>query len=230
MESVALVVSGVFGFVGVLLGGVLLARHGREALFAYRIATTDPVTRVPPEDESRFALVRGSVQSSKTIRAPESETECVAYEYEIRERADGKFSHWEQLESGRDVVPFDIDSAAGIVHADAGVLRLIVSERQVQTENENDERQVIERRIDPGETIGVYGIVQPAPTDEWGRTRDDAVVTDDERNPLLVSDAGPYRTLWRVGIRPVLWSLLGFVLLAYGVSSLGYAVVLLLFT
>lgn len=95
--------------------------------------------------------------------------------------------------------------------------------------NYGNDQRFIERRLDPGESVYVYGTVERAPAGEWGSGRVDAHITSGERNtPLIISDTSERGAIWRVAKWPVLYVAIGLVLLLPGMVLLGSGLVLLL--
>lgn len=85
----------------------------------------------------------------------------------------------------------------------------------------NDQR-FIERRLDVDESVYVYGDVERAPTGEWGRDLVDAVLTHGATETMVISDTSERGTAWRLGKRPLAWTVGGLVVLLPGVCLLGY--------
>lgn len=242
----------VFGGLGFVLGVVLLWRYLGTALFAYRLLRTDPVTVETLSQKNTQTVgvvqVQGvvSIADGKTVEAPVSGTDCLAYEYERQARQDGRLSHWETVTAGEDGVPFLVDDDTGLVQVDPDGCEFQLETETVdtgdidlsngiadtetfgsQSENGSDaEERHLERRLDVGQSVRVYGRLTPPPTDEWGRNRAVARVTGRE-SPLVISDRSSYATAWRSGKQPFLWTAIGTVSLCYGLSMLVYGLWLL---
>lgn len=239
----------VFGGVGLLLGVFLLWRHLGTALLTYRILGTDPV---PIGDLSRgngqtpgLVQVRGTtaIADGRTVRPPFSATDCLAYEYERLERQEGRFSHWEPVAGDEDSVPFLVEDDTGAVQVDptgcefqldadsverVGVAEAPEAGEDTGTPDGSDAGQEhVERRLDVGQSVRVYGTVTPPPTDEWGRSRVVARLTGDG-TPLVVTDRSSYATAWHIGKRPVVWTAIGAVAFFYGLSLLLYGLWLMI--
>ena len=77
-----------------------------------------------------------------------------------------------------------------------------------------DDQRFVERRLDVGEPVHVYGTVERGPASEWGSNRVDAVLTADEETPLVVSDSAERGTAWQLAkpaLVPFLAGILGLV-------------------
>lgn len=92
----------------------------------------------------------------------------------------------------------------------------------------NDQR-FIERRLEPGEPVYVYGTVERAAAGEWGSGRIDGTLTDGSGNsPLIISDSSERKAIRRIAKGPMLRTLFGFVLGVLGVGFLSSGVFFLL--
>lgn len=97
-------------------------------------------------------------------------------------------------------------------------VNLVVTELNVG----NDQR-FVERRLDVGESVHVYGDVDRAPAGEWGAGVVDAVLTrGGDRGILVISDTSERGTAWRMGKGALLWTAGGLALALPGVGFLGY--------
>lgn len=94
---------------------------------------------------------------------------------------------------------------------DLGVLELHVG---------NDQR-FLERRLDPGEDVYVYGsVARPAEAPAWGSDRVDAEIGGG--NPFVVSDTSERKTAWRIARRPLAVAVAGAaILFVLGLIVLG---------
>lgn len=102
-------------------------------------------------------------------------------------------------------------------------LDLVVTELTIG----NDQR-FVERRLDVGESVYVYGDVERAPAGEWGSGLVDALLTrGEEAGILVISDTSERGTAWRVGKGPLFWTVAGLVLVVPGIGLLGYSLLLL---
>ncbi len=92
----------------------------------------------------------------------------------------------------------------------------------------NDQR-FIERRLEPGEPVYVYGTVERAAAGEWGSGRVDGKLTDGGgSSPLIISDSSEQKAIRRIAKGPILRTLLGFALVVLGIGFLGSGVFFLL--
>jgi len=94
-------------------------------------------------------------------------------------------------------------------------LDLVVTE----IEYGNDQR-FVERRLDPGESVHVYGVVESAPVGDWGSDQIPARVAEGIESPLVVSDGSERETAWRVARRPLIRTVGGVVVLVPGLLAL----------
>jgi len=82
----------------------------------------------------------------------------------------------------------------------------------------NDQR-FIERRLEPGEPVYVYGTVERADLGEWGSGRVDGKLTHgDGSSPLIISDTSERQALRRIAKGPLLRTLFGLVLILPGIG------------
>jgi hypothetical protein len=77
--------------------------------------------------------------------------------------------------------------------------------------NTGNRQRFVERRLDVGESVHIYGDVGRAPAGEWGADTIDAVLQRGEDVPLVVSDAPERATGWRVVKNRLLWVAVGVV-------------------
>jgi hypothetical protein len=91
--------------------------------------------------------------------------------------------------------------------------------RVTEIEYGNDQR-FIERRVDPGESVHVYGVVESAPAGDWGSDQVPARVAEGIESPLVISDGSERETAWRVARRPLARTVGGIVLLVPGLLAL----------
>ncbi len=88
--------------------------------------------------------------------------------------------------------------------------------------NVGNRQKFIERRLDIDESVHVYGTVERAPAGEWGSNQVDAMLTSDERTPLIISDSSERGTVWRLLKSRLGWLLFSIVCVLIG----GYGVAL----
>ena len=90
--------------------------------------------------------------------------------------------------------------------------------------NVGNDQKFIERRLDLGESVHVYGHVERAPAGEWGSGLVDALLTAGEDTPLVVSDTSERGAAWRLLKARLRWPTLAIVSLIAGGSLLAVAV------
>ncbi len=83
-----------------------------------------------------------------------------------------------------------------------------------------DDQRFVERRLDVGESVHVYGTVERGPAGEWGSDRVDAVLTADEETSLVVSDSAERGTAWQLAKPALVPVLAGILVLVVGVAIL----------
>ncbi|MFW6382617.1 MAG: GIDE domain-containing protein [Haloferacaceae archaeon] len=86
--------------------------------------------------------------------------------------------------------------------------------------NVGNDQKFIERRLDVGESVHVYGHVERAPAGEWGSGVVDALLTAGEETPLVVSDTSERGAAWRLLKSRLRWPMLALVSLIAGGSLL----------
>lgn len=139
-------------------GGIWLGRWSFEQIHHMR-----QLERVPPVTTNALVVgpanVSGTVVADQPLRAPDSGAECVYYRYKV-ERED---------DDGWDVVEDDEAFAAGFGLRDStGQVRVVPSQRvdfnvaKTHTRTSGDYRYT-EWRIDPGDTIFVFGRAEVRP-------------------------------------------------------------------
>lgn len=119
------------GFLGV--GVYMFGRGGLELLHVAPILRGRRTTVVDVPGRDAPVLVEGRAgKAAATVRAPFSQTRCLAYEYETRERASPD-DDWTQISSGQKSVPFVVeDDTAGIrVEPEAATFELHEEYRDV---------------------------------------------------------------------------------------------------
>jgi hypothetical protein len=80
-----------------------------------------------------------------------------------------------------------------------------------------NDQKFIERRLDPGEDVYVYGAARRGSDTEWGSRLVDAVIEDGEAVPaFVVSDTSERDTAWRIGKRAVAMTLFGLAFVVAG--------------
>lgn len=94
--------------------------------------------------------------------------------------------------------------------------------------NHGNSQRFIERRLDVGEPVHVYGDVESAPAGEWGSNRVDARLADGEEAGLVVSDSSERGTAWQLARIPALFVGAGLVFLVPGLALLGFGLLSML--
>lgn len=250
-----------YGFILLFFGSGALGYGLWKLRPVYHILRNDPISVRDLVYHDGPAEVEGTAEladDGDVVRAPCSDIDCLAYEYEVQEyRSSSNNSYWKTLDEGSDAAPFLVEDETGTVRVDptgatlefepetvkvpAGeeppdtiaqylreteavdpqhdkTVNLVVTEL-----NTGNDQRFIERRLDIGESVYVYGDVEDAPAGEWGSRLVDAVLTRGEAADLLViSDTSERGTAWRLGKRPLLWTLAGLVLTVPGLVLLGF--------
>ena len=257
---------------GLLLVGGLFAAVGAFVLFwgviqlrtVYHILRDDPLDVRALAAHSGPAEIEGTVRpdDDQAVRAPFTDTECLAYEYEVKElQSSGQHSHWKTLDEGNESVPFLVEDDTGLVRVDHDQAELHLDDHTIRvkggeeppdrisryiTETEsvdsqqktvdlivtefgygNDQR-FVERRLDVGDSVHVYGDTTRAPAGEWGSRLVDARLTrGSEAGILVVSDSSERGTAWYIARTPLAVICLGLALLLPGLAALLYGLSLL---
>jgi hypothetical protein len=154
-----LVAAALFG-----VGGIVALWWGtRTVTDGYEMWSHEPIEAAAVESASGVVEVTGTAeQLDETIVAPYTETECFAHEYETKVKEHDDVGHddedtgpeWRTVDHGSDEVPFVVTDGSGEVAVDpAG------SELSMETESitNSTQRRRTEERLDPGETVHVYG-------------------------------------------------------------------------
>jgi hypothetical protein len=90
--------------------------------------------------------------------------------------------------------------------------------------NVGNDQKFIERRLDIGESVHVYGHVDSAPAGEWGSGVVDALLTAGEDTALVVSDTSERGAAWRLLKTRLLWPAVGITLVGVGAYLLVTAI------
>jgi hypothetical protein len=171
-ELLAIVVFGGAGLVAIWWG-VVNVRDG------FDIWSHDPVDAAAVRHESGVVEVSGTATPlHDTVTAPYSNEDCLAYEYERKERRqdfddDDNTSEWRTVDSGEDSVPFLVEDDSGRVPVDPDGANVSMSERDYSSSTRTKQE---EGRLDPGETVHVFG---------HKHTDDDGVLSEE---PVHVGD------------------------------------------
>lgn len=103
----------------------------------------------------------------------------------------------------------DVEQQDGTINL--GITELNVGNRQ----------KFIERRLDIDESVHVYGAVERAPAGEWGSNQVDAMLTSNERTPLIISDSSERGTVWRLLKSRLGWLLFSVICVLIGGYGVG---------
>lgn len=169
------------------LGGILVLGFGlRELWLAYRMRATESIPIGSIADQVGSVEIEGVARPAESVlTAPFTETDCLVYAYEIKElqRDEDDDVDWRTIDSGSDRVPFWLEDDTGrVLIKPAGAALRLDTERAVRARRFEEslkagrappagvgidlpdlltdqigERKYIERRIDPGEPVYVFG-------------------------------------------------------------------------
>lgn len=188
------------------------------------------------------------------LESPITRTDCVLYRYEVEEyRRSGDDSRWVTVDSERQVRPFHLDDGTGdvLVDPEGADLRLPRDER-IEAEDfddlpepaqefvrENDEvdvqdgwfdndRRYTEWRIEPDQTVYVFGEALPREGEASTVNSENAVINEDRSTPMfVVSDQRESELLSSMTRRTVGLIVGGFLLAVGGFAALVWYVGLL---
>lgn len=188
------------------------------------------------------------------LESPITNTSCVLYRYEVEEyRESGDDSRWVTVDSGREVRPFHLDDGTGdvLVDPEGADLRL-PRDARIRAEGfdelpepaqefvrENDEvdvqdgwftddRRYTEWRIEPDQTVYVFGEALPRDGEASTFNPDNAVVNESRSTPMfVVSDQRESELLSSMTRRTIGFILSGFLLAVGGFAALVWYVGLL---
>ncbi len=105
-QPIALLIAGV----ATIIGCALLWYGGRELLLSYRILTNDPSEVMSLGDGGPVEVEGTSHPEHGTLTSPFTGTECLAYEYEVKEERNSQHgTHWETIDSGRNHTAFRVE-------------------------------------------------------------------------------------------------------------------------
>ena len=111
-----------FGGVFVLIGGVAAVTGATQLWRAYQFSNTEPDTVAEAASGGRASLQGTAASADETLTAPFSGTDCLAFEYQIKEYRDDRDDpggDWRLLDSGRLAVPFLLRCGDGDVLVEA---------------------------------------------------------------------------------------------------------------
>lgn len=138
------------GGVLVVVGGGILYGELPELQTVYHILRDDPLPVRELARKSSPAEIEGTARPTdegKTVFAPLTQTECLAYEYEAQElKSSGNNNYWETLDEGGASAPF-------LVEDDTGAVRIDNSEAALHLE---DHTTRVKSGEEPPPTIAQY--------------------------------------------------------------------------
>lgn len=115
VSAIGLLVGGVF----VVVGAYQLWKAGSEFRTVYHILRNDPVAIRELPTRSGPVEVEGTARIADdhdTVESIFTETECLAYEYEVEEyQSSGRNSSWQTLDEGSEHAPFVVEDRTGSV-------------------------------------------------------------------------------------------------------------------
>jgi hypothetical protein len=192
-ELIAIALFGATGLVAVWWG-VVNVRDG------FDIWSHDPVDAAAVRHESGVVEVSGTATPlHDTVTAPYSNEDCLAYEYERKERRDDihddddNTSEWRTVESGEESIPFLVEDDSGSVPVDPDGADVSMSDTDYSSSTRTKQ---IEGRLDPGETVHVFGHKH---TDGDGALSDEPVhVGDGNEVNYRIADTSGGRAVLRL--------------------------------
>lgn len=209
-----------YGLVGIRSGGLQLWR-------AALIARSDPIDAGAVYLADGEVELEGTVEPIETTTSRYTNTECVAYDYELKERerrtARGEtVTSYETVESGAVRRPFYLRDETGAVAIDPDGAALSLDTETVS----GGHRKRYESRLEPGETVHVYGQQRAAVEADDRIDGEETVVGDgDAVSQFTITDTTEFRTTLRYVLNGF-GRLFLFTLLT--VSTVGLVVVLVL--
>ncbi len=149
--------------VGAVVGLGLVGFGTRELVLAYRILSREPDPVLDAPAGGPIELEGTVVPAAETLRSPFSETECVAYEYEVleqrtRTRSTGKTtttqSYWETIASGAESVPFRLaDDTGNVLVNSLGADLRLSTEKAIRVDGGTEPPELIARYIREDERV-----------------------------------------------------------------------------
>ena len=145
------------GFLLVLFGGASLAYGAWRLRPVYHILTNDPIAVRDLVYHSGPAEIEGTAvptDSGTTVRAPFTDTACLAYEYEVQEyRSSGQSSYWETLEEGESAAQFLVEDDTGTVQVDPADAELHFDSHTTEVPRGEEPPESIARYINQSEAV-----------------------------------------------------------------------------
>jgi len=166
----------------VIGGAVALVGFGYLQTYN-RARKTDPTPLRRVTDTGSEVELSGTAEVHETTSAPPfTNTGCLAHEWQVKRHDAGSDSGWTRLDSGNERNPFQLDDGTGtaLVDPDGATLELTdtktieidadetpppgIDEYLERTEQVNGDiarkHRYIERRLEPGDDVHVFGPVQ----------------------------------------------------------------------
>jgi hypothetical protein len=159
------IVAFAFGFTG-FFGGIYSA-------YLYYYISRTPTSNVSSVSDGTVE-VQGDIKSSReTVTAPVSEEDCVAYEYEARQRINIGRGYTTVVESGGDSAPFYVDDGTGRVLVDPDGAKIDVEKTETERRDSDSseysrDTTLKEKRVPTDGRIYVFGTARWS--DEHGQT------------------------------------------------------------
>ncbi|WP_135821842.1 GIDE domain-containing protein [Halostella litorea] len=209
-------------------GLVTLYRGVNDLGRGYRIMSNDPVDAGSVHLESGVVEVQGTAEPiDGTLDAAYTETDCLAYEYEEKHKHEdhdddgNEREEWRTVDSGGDETPFYVTDDTGSVAVDPDGAEVSVHSDRVDS---SIRVRKYEGRLDPGETVHVYGEKVDA-ADTADAPGDERVYIGDggTAESFTISDTTENRTIMRYLGKGVATTVIGVVTLgAASVPTLTY--------
>lgn len=174
-SPITLVVDAAPLLVGLLFTGAFAVAGVRLLRTGLGVATNDPIDASEVHHAEGVVEVEGRAEpAAETLSAPASDTECLGYVHEITndvgdphdpaliDNSDPSLAEDEHrggsavVERERELAPFYVadDTGRVLIGDDADV---ILGEQERYPDDEDDDRGHLERRLEPGDEVHVYG-------------------------------------------------------------------------
>ncbi|MFB9806104.1 E3 ubiquitin ligase family protein [Haladaptatus pallidirubidus] len=139
-----------------LVGAVMLWYGSKDIRTAYRILTNDPNDVQSLGDRTPVEVEGAAKAEDGVLRSPFMDTECVAYEYEVKEERNSKNGrHWRTVDSGRNHVPFRVeDETASALVDPRGADFRFKSERCIDVRGGNKPPERVREFIAANDDVG----------------------------------------------------------------------------
>ncbi|WP_254861609.1 E3 ubiquitin ligase [Halovivax gelatinilyticus] len=196
-----------------------------------RILRSDPTSIETAVNGTGTVELEGTAGvAESTVNAPFTGTACLAYECTVERRTgSGSNSNWTTEVERTAVVPFVLESDESIVVDPDGADRSLSIDEEGTVDGgetppepiltvlrEDDcpdarsrRRRVRERRLEPGESIHVFGDVERRSTPETSAASYNAVVCEGDAPTFVLTDGDERSALVRQAVMPVTLILMG---------------------